>query len=102
MDGGVVGATKGRRPTNIPGEIVEVFHEGREGGRWVGWYHGCGARPVKISSQARISASPAARQREEIAADRVVRGWRVQPGLSVNRGQSGGRRWMKRRGEGGE
>lgn len=54
------------------------------GGGGGGWYHGCGARPVKISSQARISASPAARQREEIAADRVVRGWRVQPGLSVS------------------
>lgn len=42
------------------------------GDGWVarGWYQGCGARPVKISSQARISASPAARQREEeIAAD---------------------------------
>lgn len=71
---------------------MEVFHGGGRGRVW-GWYHGCGARPVKISSQARISASPAARQREEIAADRVVRGWRVQPGLSVNRGQSGGRRW---------
>lgn len=52
---------------------MEVFHGGGRGRVW-GWYHGCGARPVKISSQARISASPAARQREEIAADRVVRG----------------------------
>ena len=63
----VVYERRERTPTDTRAEIVVVFQRG-----WIarGWYQGCGARPVKISSQARISASPAARQREEeIAAD---------------------------------
>lgn len=61
------------------------------------WYQRCGARPVKISSQARISATPAARKgrerdgpREERIVERGVYVRRCRCSLSKGRGEKPG------------
>ena len=59
------------------------------------WHQRCGARPVKISSQARISATPAARKgrerdgpREERIVERGVYVLRCRGSLSKGRGEN--------------
>lgn len=61
------------------------------------WHQRCGARPVKISSQARISATPAARKgrerdepREERIVERGVYVRRCRGSLSKGRGENPG------------